>query len=813
MIRSEGFPPTTGAGIPAVEARQFYDDLAAYYDLIFEDWDASMSRQGAALERLMRPPHLLPPGRRLQYPAMMTGQTLSHFRILEQLGDGGMGVVYRARDERLERDVALKLLPAGALADESARNLCHREARTLSRLNHPGIATLYDLGRDQGADFLVMEFVVGESLEQRLGSGPLAEDEIASLGDQIAAALQAAHEQRVVHCDLKPGNVMVTPRGQVKLLDFGVARLLRAHDEGARTKAITTAPVGTLPYMAPEQLLERDVDARTDVYALGMVLYRMASGRLPFENQPAVILANQILNSQPPPPGRFRPDLSPGLERIVLRCIEKDPASRFATATEVGAELKALRGAPRERAEPRRIESLAVLPLDNLSGDPAQEFFADGMTEALIATLAQIGALRVISRTSVMQYKGVRKPLPEIARALNVDAIVEGSVLRSGDRVRITAQLIAAADDRHLWAQSYERDAGDVLALQGEVARAIAEEVRVKLTPHEQQRLAGTRSVNPQAYEAHLRGRHRWNRRTPSELHKGIEHFNEAIAHDPTYAPAYAGLADSYNILADLNVVPPLEAASRARAAVSRALELDPQLAEAHTSLGFIRLFFDWDRAGSERAYHQAISLNPSYATAHQWHAMLLTSRGRFDEALAEGLRAQELDPLAFIIGTTVADVFFFSRRYDEAIERLQSILTMEPGFVPAHSDLGRALAQSGRHAEAIEEFTIGARLGGADPRAHGGLGHTFALAGRHEEARAVLAQLEQRAARLEAGSFAIAVIHIALGQIDQAFAWLDRACREHDRALVWLEVHPRLDPLREDPRFAELLARVGLSA
>jgi serine/threonine-protein kinase len=742
----------------------------------------------------------------------MIGRTLSHFRVLEQVGEGGMGVVYRARDERLGREVALKLLPAGSLADERARERFGREARTLSRLNHPAIATLYDLGRDDGVDFLVMELVEGESLEQMLARGPLAEAEIAAFGGQIAAALEAAHEQRVVHCDLKPGNVMVTPRGRIKMLDFGVARLLRARGPGgAATRPVTTSPVGTLPYMAPEQLLERDVDERTDVYSLGAMLYRMAAGRLPFENQPAIVLANQIINSPPPPPGRFRRDLSPRLEEIILRCLEKDPARRYPRAVELIEALRRIGDAPGDRGAPRRIESLAVLPLENLSADPAQEFFADGMTEALIATLAQIGALRVISRTSAMQYKGVRKPLPEIARALNVDAIVEGSVLRSGERVRITAQLIEAAADRHLWAHSYERAVDDVLALQSEVAQAIAEEIRVKLTPVEQARLAGARAVSPRAYEAYLRGRHRWNRRTQGELHKGIEHFNEAIAHDPTYAPAYAGLADSYNILADLNALPPLEAASRARAAVSRALELDPQLAEAHTSLGFIRQFFDWDWAGSERAYQQALALNPNYATAHQWHSMLLTRDARFDEALAEALHAQELDPLAFIIGTTVADVLFFWRRYDEAIAQLRRALAMEPGFVPAHSDMGRALAQMGRYEEAIEEFTIGARLGGADPRAHGGLGHAFALAGRREEARSVLARLEERAARLEASSFAIAVIYVALGEIDRAFAWLDRACREHDRALVWLKVHPRLDALRGDPRFDELLHRTGM--
>jgi len=421
------------------------------------------------------------------------GGTVSHFRILEQVGEGGMGVVYRATDERLERVVALKLLPAGALSTGDERAVCHREAKTLSRLNHPAIATLYDVGEEGDQDYLVMEFVEGETLENKLVNGSLPEPEITGIGEQIAAALQAAHEQNVVHCDLKPGNVMVTPRGQVKVLDFGIARLMRSRD--AARGALPTeggAQAGTLPYMSPEQLLDGRVDARTDLYALGVVLYHMAAGRLPFENGVALVLANQIINNTPPPPSRFRADLSPRLEEIILKCMEKQPAERYQTAADVAVDLRRA-AAPRERApartaeraEARRIESIAVLPLENLSRDPAQEFFADGMTESLISHLAQVGALRVISRTTAMQYKDARMPLPEIARALNVEAIVEGAVFRAGDRVRITVQLIDAASDRHLWAQSYERDVGDVLALQGELARAIAGEVRVTLTPGE----------------------------------------------------------------------------------------------------------------------------------------------------------------------------------------------------------------------------------------------------------------------------------------------------------------------------------------
>jgi tetratricopeptide (TPR) repeat protein len=373
-------------------------------------------------------------------------------------------------------------------------------------------------------------------------------------------------------------------------------------------------------------------------------------------------------------------------------------------------------------------------------------------------------------------------------------------------------QLIDAASDRHLWAQSYERDVGDVLALQGELARAIAGEVRVTLTPGERERLAGTRAVNPRAYEAYLRGRHHWNKRINSEVRRAVEHFQEAIEADPSYAAAYAGLADAYNILADIGTVAPLEAAARARAATSRALDLDPRLAEAHTSRGFIRFFFDWDWAGSERAFKEAIALNPNYATAGQWYAELLASQGRFEEAIAEGRRAEALDPLAFVIATSVSDVLFYWRRFDEAIAKLRRVIEMEPTFAPARNDLARALVQAGRAHEAIEEFLAAAELSEGDPRSHAGLGHAYAVAGREADARAVLGVLTERARDLTVSSHAIAVIHTALGEHREAFEWLDRACREHDRALVWVRVHPRLDPLRGDPRFQEILKRVGFA-
>ena len=571
----------------------------------------------------------------------MIGKSISHYRVTEKLGAGGMGEVYRAHDERLDRDVALKVLPAGLLADEPARKRFRKEALMLSKLNHPNIATVHDFDTQEGVDFLVMEYVAGTTLAEKLAGRALPEKEVARLGTQMAAALEEAHEQGVVHRDLKPGNVMVTPKGQAKVLDFGLAKLVRPESETAVTESLTETPAaaGTFPYMAPEQLRGETVDARTDLHALGVLLYEMATGQRPFPEAQGPRLIDAILNTAPVPPSRFQPRLSTELERIILKCLEKEPENRYQSAQEIGVDLRRLGSSPsvsavrepiasripwqragvaslavvaflavlfalnvgglRERLlgppTPGRIESLAVLPLENISGDPQEDYFADGMTDALIDELAQIGALKVISRTSVMQYKGVKKPLPEIGRELDVDAVVEGSVLRAEGQVRITAQLIEAATDRHLWSKSYQRDMRDVLALQSEVAQAIAREIKIAVTPEEKMRLASARTVNPEAYQLYLIGRFYWNRRSEEGFKNAIDHFQRAIEIDPAFAPAYTGLADSYILLGTWGFVPFKEANPIAKAAAQKALEIDESLAEAHASLGlYHQVVWDW---------------------------------------------------------------------------------------------------------------------------------------------------------------------------------------------------------------------------
>src|SRR6185436_17510728 len=532
---------------------------------------------------------------------------------------------------------------------------------------HPNIATVHDFDCADGIDFLVMEHVEGETLQQRLGRGPLSEADATPIAMQIAEALEEAHEQGVVHRDLKPANVAITPKGRVKVLDFGLARLLQASD-AADTMALTDAGSwsGTLPYMAPEQLEGKDVDGRADLYALGALFYEMLAGRRPFTAMGAGPLMNAILNERPQPIARVRP-VPQRLESLVARLLEKDPARRPPTARDVIAELKgsATQAVPGAAAPP--IRGLVVLPLENLSGDPEQEFFADGMTEELIADLAQIQALRVISRTSAMRYKKTTKTLQEIGRELNVEAVVEGSVRRYADRVRITAQLIEVATDRHLWAKSYERDLKDVLALQGEVARAIAQEIRVKVTPEEEARLARSHVGDPRAYESYLRGRQHWNKRNDEGLLRSLEYFREAIDLDPDWATARVGLADAYCVIGFYGTLPPGDSFPKGKIAATAALRMDDQLAEAYSALGYVQHYYEWDWAAAERSFQRALELNDGSAYIHLFYANMLAAMGRHEESVRTVTRAHELDPLSMIIRAARAWMHFFGRDLEAA--------------------------------------------------------------------------------------------------------------------------------------------------
>jgi len=759
-------------------------------------------------------------------------QRLSHYTLLERTGAGGMGVVHRARDERLERDVAIKLLPAGLLADDSARSRFRREALALSRLNHPNIATVHDFDQDQGVDFLVMEWVQGESLDHRLARGPMHEAELVPIAIQVAEALVAAHAGGVVHRDLKPANLRVTPDGRVKVLDFGLARLTQPGEE-AKTATATRAGItpGTLAYMPPESFSGKPGDATGDLYSLGVVLYEMCTGRLPFEGQHVAETIHAILHATPLAPRVVRPTVSIGFQNLVMRLMQREPARRYASAAELIADLRLLAGHGTVAAMPQAIRSLAVLPLENLSGDAAQEYFADGMTEAVIGDIARIRDLRVISRTSVMRYKGVRKPVAEIAAELHVDAILEGSVARSGARVRVSLQLIDARSDTHLWSERYDRALQDVLELQSDVAKSVAREIQAALlagavadgAPVALQpvpvRPSGAsaprtpqpaRRVDPEAYDAYLRARHHLDRRSDESLAKAIEHLNIAIDRDPSFALAYVAKGEALGVQGFHEFEPPRDVFPAARINAERALELEPTLGEAHAVLGYVQLHFDWDWKRAESSFLRALELSPQNATARLWYVNLLIASGRLDEALRESRNAVEHDPLSLILNLVTGWVHFFRREYDAACLELARPLDLEPRFFQSHQWLGWCLHLMGRDPEAAQHFEAAAdkienRQRELTCRA---LAHAFS--GREGKARATLAQIEHLGQTRFVSASALSLGYLAIGDRDQALAWLERARDQHSPWIGFLNQDPRMDPLRGDPRFEEIRALAG---
>ncbi len=784
----------------------------------------------------------------------LVGLGLGHYLVVERIGAGGMGEVYRARDKHLDRDVAIKVLPPRTLSDDSARKHFRKEALALSKLNHPNIATIHDFDTQLGIDFLVMEYVPGVTLSERIANHALPEKELTRLGLQMVEGLGAAHEQGVIHRDLKPNNLRLTPDGRLKILDFGLAKLAQPETPEAETASETRTGAGTLPYMSPEQLQGETADARSDIWAAGTVLYEMATGHTAFHEKTATALAGAILHKPVVAPGRLAQEVSPQLEQIILKCLEKEAEARYQSAKELAVDLRRLSapsaGASVRTDEPKRrrrvwraaiaglataftvaallvafnaggwrdrwlgrdghpqIRSLAVLPLANLSRDPEQDYFADGMTEALITDLAKSTDLRVISRTSVMHYKGTKKPLPEIARELHVDAVVEGSVQRSENRVRITAQLIRAATDQHLWADSYERDLQDILGLQNEVAHAITEQVEGRLSQKNEARRESSRPVNPEAYEAYLKGRYFWNKRDRASLEKSLAYFNEAIARDPHYARAYAGLADVYVVLGSDWAMSPKDVNEKAKASAQKALAIDDSLVEAHTSLASI-YHNEWNWQGAEREFKRAIELNPSYATAHQWYSIYLATAGRFDESVKEATKAAELDPLSLIISASLGNRLNEARRYEDAANQCRRTLDMDPNFGLAYLGIGISYVNEGRFKEGIPELQKGIELLPGDAYSMGQLGIAYALSGDRARAREVLSKLENPS-QPYLPAYSIATVYAGLADKERTISWLKKGYEERNNDMVYMKIEPVLDPIRSDPRFQDLIRRVG---
>ncbi len=739
----------------------------------------------------------------------LTAALSARYRVERELGAGGMATVYLAHDRKHDRPVALKVLrPELAAVLGTERFL--REVGIVAKLNHPHILPLYDSGEADGLLYYVMPLVVGDSLRTKLRrEGRLAIGAAIAIVQDVASALDYAHGRGVIHRDVKPENILLH-QGEAMVADFGIA--LPLHGPESERLTVTGLSIGTPHYMSPEQATgDPGVDHRTDVYALACVFFEMLAGAPPFTgaNAQAVIAAH--LGKSAANVTAMRPEVGRAVASAIAKGLAKNPTDRFDSASEF---TRALLDQDLGPSPAPSIRSIAVLPLDNLSRDPAQEFFSDGMTDALITDLAKIGALKVISRTSVMRYKGTTKPLPEIALELNVDAIVGGSVLRVGDRVRITAQLIHAASDTHLWAESYDRALTNILGLQSDVARAIAGEVSAKLTPQEEARLTARPPVNAAAHEAYLKGRYFWNQRGQG-LMKSVDFFQEALAHDSGYAPAHAGLADAYALLGFYGYLPPREAMPKAKEAARRAIALDDHLAEAHACLGYVHTMFDWEWENARKAFERAIELNPSWGPTHYWYAVWMHVTGRLEDAITEVRRGLELDPLSVYMQAQLGVHLIAAKRYSEASKRLLETLQLDPQFMVARSTLGMAYFFQGLVDDAIRELRRAVQVSNRDPWPVGFLGGVYAAMGDATAARAIVGELERRTKHEYIPSFYLASIYARLGEMNEAIRWLDKAYEERASLVVFsgTNTYPSwtFDRLRLDPRFQKLVQRLGL--
>ncbi len=830
------------------------------------------------------------------------GTKLGRYEIRAKIGAGGMGEVYLAQDTKLERKVALKILPADVASHRDRMDRFVREAKAAAALNHPNIAHIYEIGEAEGQNFIAMEFIDGQTLRKVIHSGQADMPKLLRYLQHVAEGLAKAHAAGIVHRDLKPDNIMVTRDGHAKILDFGLAKLIEPQqssvDTGEAASELATAilqqhstpgvVLGTVGYMSPEQAQgkTKEIDQRSDIFSFGCILYEAVTGHKAFAGKDAVDSLNKIIREPVTPISDFRPDAPNDLQRVVRRCLAKDPEDRYQTIKDVAIELRELRrdlaGAtgidtttspqfgvppsggivspgqilPSEASTPSSqppssaeyivsgirqhkfalavalmvlaagavglgmylharnnevaIESIAVLPFQNRSTDGDTEYLSDGLAESLIYRLSQLPNLKVSPTSSVFAYKNKEIDPVKVGNQLGVNAVLLGRIVQRGDSLTISAELVDVRYNKLLWGEQYERKMSELLQTQREIAREIVDKLRLKVSGQEQG-LAKHYTESNEAYQLYLKGRFQWHKRTNEALKKSIDYFNQAIERDPSFALAYAGLADCYVVPAYM--LPPGEKIPKAKMAAMKALELDDTLAEAHTSLARAMTTYDWDWRGAEREFQRAIELNPNYAIAHQWYCGYLEAMGRTPEAIAEGKRALELDPLSPIITFEMGLGFFYARDYDKAIEYYQKTLELDPDFPPAHGQLPAAYEQKRMYDQAITGFQKGTNLKGSREWyfSLSGLAHVYAVSGNKGEAQKLLSEMKDLSVRQYVPADRIALIYAGLGDKDEAFAWLEKAYDERSFNMTWLKVEPRWDSLRSDPRFADLVRRLGL--
>jgi eukaryotic-like serine/threonine-protein kinase len=793
---------------------------------------------------------------------MIIGQTISHYRILEQLGAGGMGVVYKAHDSRLDRALALKLLPENMAQQPQALERFRREARAASALNHPGICTIYDIGEEDGRAFIAMEFIDGETMRNHIHGKALPGEEVLKFGIQIAEALDAAHAEGIIHRDIKPANIFVTKRGNAKVLDFGLAKLVPKGIAGGDSDSSGESPdstsivgiiSGTPSYMSPEQVRGDELDARTDIFSLGLVMYEMATGRQAFGGGTGGAIIEAVLTRPPVSVQSINPEIPASLEAIIDKALCKDRDQRYQNAADILRDLQLLKReidsghtAREESTQPvptlttgtlspaanpgpststqqtgtiRRprvskvIGSLAVLPFENVSRDPETEYLSDGIAGSLINNLATVPKLRVMAQSTVFRYKGREMDPQAVGRELNVRAVLTGRVMQSGGALRIGTELVDVATGSQLWGAQFDRKPGDIFVIQDEISNEISGKLRLQLTRAEKKRLIRRHTEDAEAYRLYLQGRHHWNRWTEEGFYKAIGYFQQAVEKDPSYALAYTGVAESYVLLGWNSYLPPKAAFPKGKAAAMIALRLAPDLGEAHTPLAASLWLHDWRWPEAQTEFQHSLELNPTYPTANHWYAEYTMTMGRQADSIAKMKNSQELDPLSLIINVAIGWASYMARRYDEAIEQLLRTVELDPNYPVTYWILGLLYRITGHYDSAITAGEKSVNLSGGSPLMRAALAHTYGKAGRAADARHVLDDLTELATRKYVAPHFLAGIRIGLGDNDRAMEYLEKSWDERCHWLIYLHIDPSMDDLRSDPRFDDLLKRVGLPA